>query len=89
MVKEWKFMNELISDGDEVRKECRKGKIFLVRQNSEYVKINFDVSVKGDKVIIRYFIRDYMEKLIKAGVINLGKISVVMAEAILLKNGVK
>lgn len=76
MVKEWKFLNELIFDEERFELEYKRKKIYFVRwelTRMGYVKIIFDGLFK---VVIGYIIRDYKGKLMKVGVINIGKVGV-------------
>lgn len=91
-VKVQKFRNELILDEDKIRIWLNIRKIYIVRQALllfEYVKINFDGSVKGEKAISGFILRNYFGRLLKVGVIELGKISVYVAEVTGFRNRIR
>lgn len=93
MIKEWDFRNELNPDGEGDDSQTRfVTKSYLVRWHSPpigHIKINFDGSVREEEATAEYVIRDHTGKLIKAGATKLGKISVLVAEAIGLRNGIQ
>lgn len=77
MLKERNFRNELILDNDKIIIKLKRRKMYLVRWVLlllEYIKINFDDLIRGKRVIVGFIIRDYFKKLLKVGMINLGKV---------------
>lgn len=55
----------------------------------DYIKVNFDGSVKGKKTVVGFTLRNHTGKLIKAGTTYLGEASILAAEATTLRNGVR
>lgn len=54
-----------------------------------YIKVNFDGSVRGQAASAGFIIRDHDGRMISAGTQHLGEVSVLMAEAVTLRNGVQ
>lgn len=55
----------------------------------DYVKINFEGSVRGKKAAVSYIIRNYAGKMIAGGVIKMREFIILIAEIIGLREGIK
>lgn len=82
MVKEWKFKDVLILDNDKIKISYKRRKFYLVIGN-------FYRLIKGNKIILGCLIRGYYGKIVMAGVFNLEKVSVLIAEVTILRDRVK
>lgn len=94
MIKEWKITSNLLPGDDEKGTGRRIKASFLVKWEPpplDYVKVNFDGSVKDNNGASGYVIRNHFGKIVAAGVgaTNLGLSSVLLAEATGLRDGVR